>query len=130
VRKIFLAGAAWALATAAIAPAHEGLIGAQVTYEGLYPDASTADVTIGAQTITSGTSIFDSGSVITTTFTDDEIIITNDSPGLFGAASFNGPSYTFSGITLNAVATDPPVRPTCWAWSVSRRTTCWSIWLV
>jgi hypothetical protein len=48
---------------------------------------------------------------ITTTFTDNEIIITNNFPSPFNATPFNGPSYLFSGVTVTNVTIDSASSP-------------------
>jgi hypothetical protein len=47
---------------------------------------------------------------ITTTFTDNEIIITNNTPASF-ADEFNGPSYLFAGVTITDVTIDSASSP-------------------
>jgi hypothetical protein len=90
--------------------AHAGLIGAQVTYEYLFPDPSSITFSLPKQTITPATSLVDTTDFITTTFTDKEIIITNNTPGAF-ADEFNGPSYLFSGVTITNVTADSASSP-------------------
>ena len=53
----------------------------------------------------------DSDDAITTTFTDSEIIITNNSPFSFVIDTFNGPRYLFFGVTVTNVAIDSASSP-------------------
>ena len=91
--------------------AQAGLIDAQVTYDYLFPDTSTIHSSLPTQTITSSTSLVDSTGIITTTFTNNEIIITNENETTFAFTLFNGPSYLFSGVTISNVTIDSlPLR--------------------
>jgi hypothetical protein len=96
-----------ALATAPIAQA--GLIGAQVTYEYFFPFPLSISTifSLPTQTITSSTSLVDTVGDITTTFNNNQIIITNNEINPFVSVPFNGPGYLFSGLTITNVTTDP-----------------------
>jgi|SRR5215472_2784086 len=94
-------------ALSAVPPAKADLVGAQVSYNFLFPNTSTVGFSVGPQTISSSTSIVDTFAQITTTFTGTEIIITNNLAGSFGTASFTGPQYLFSGVTISGVSIDP-----------------------
>jgi hypothetical protein len=69
-------------------------VGAQVTYNYLYPDMSTIYFTLGTQAITPSTSLVDTKDLITTTFTSSKIVITDRVTGPFASASFNGPGVS------------------------------------
>src|SRR5262249_2044765 len=97
-----------ALATAPTAQG--GLIGADVTYQLLAPDTSTIFFSIPTQTITPATSLVDTSVDITTMFTDNEIIITNNLGGIF-APGFTGSRYLFSGTTITNVKIDNASSP-------------------
>jgi hypothetical protein len=95
-----------ALATAQIAQA--GLIGAQVTYDYFFPLPLPIAIafSLPTQTITPSTSLVDTVGDITTTFSDNKIIITNNESSSFLSAPFNGPGYSFSGVTISNVTID------------------------
>jgi PEP-CTERM motif-containing protein len=113
VKTALCAAAIALLSTSVLAgPAQAELIGAEVTYEYLFPDTSTIDFSLPTQTITLSTSLADTVNEITTTFTDSEIIITNEEAALFGTVAFNGPSYLFSGATVTKVTIDSASSPT------------------
>jgi hypothetical protein len=99
-----LSTAAVALLSAVLPTAHAGLIGADVAYEFLTPNTSTVVDSSPSQTITTTTSFFTDG--VSTTFTDDEIIITNTELAPFLTEPFIGPSYLFSGTTITNVTID------------------------
>jgi hypothetical protein len=98
------------LALLAAAPtASAGLLGATVTYEFLDPTTSNVADSMGPTTLTSSTSFDDTHSFadIDTTFSDNQIIITNLCNCNFVPETFEGPSYIFSGVTLANATIDP-----------------------
>jgi len=110
--KVFgaLTGAAALLAVAATPPAHAGLIGADVTYDALFPDQTTVFFSVPQQTITAATSIADTsiapGSTLTSTFTDTAInVLFTGAGGLF-IGPFNASGYTFSGVNITGATLD------------------------
>lgn len=96
-----------ALSTAQIAQA--GLIGAQVTYDYFFPFPLPIAIvfSLPTQTITPSTSLVDTVGDITTTFGNNQIIVTNNESGSFVSVPFNGPGYLFSGVTIANVTIDP-----------------------
>jgi hypothetical protein len=100
-----------AFATMQIAQA--GLIGAQVTYEYFFPFPLPISIifSLPTQTITTSTSLVDTAGDITTTFNNNQIIITNNEASAFVSVPFNGPGYLFSGVTISNVTIDPASAP-------------------
>src|SRR5215469_18460924 len=108
MRTPILFAAACVAAVAAVQPAEAGLIGANVSYDFLFPNSTTVAKSIPEQTITPATAIVDNVGGLTTTFTDDQITITNDVLAGFNANQpFDGPEFLFSGVDLGSVTIDP-----------------------
>lgn len=89
--------------------ASASLIGAQVSYESLFPDTHTLLSNLGTQTVTPLTTFTDTQNGVTSFFIGNQLVIENTSPLAFATAPFNGPQFAFSnggltGATLNAAS--------------------------
>jgi hypothetical protein len=87
-------------------PASASLLGAEVSYESLFPNTQSVLNNLGTETVTPLTSFADPQNGLTSFFIGNQIVVENTSPLAFATASFNGPQFTLStgGITGATVA--------------------------
>jgi hypothetical protein len=93
------------LASAHIASA--SLIGAQVSYQYLFPTQKSLDGTLPAQTVTPLTTFADTINGLTSFFLGNQLVVENTSPAAFATAPFNGPQFTFADGGLTGATVDP-----------------------
>ncbi len=87
--------------------ASASLLGAQVSYQSLFPNTQTILSNLGTQTVGPLTSFTDSQNGITSFFIGNQLVVENTSPLAFATAAFNGPQFTFSNGGLTGASVGP-----------------------
>lgn len=86
--------------------ASASLIGAQVSYQYIYPVPGSIDGTLPTQVVTPLTKFTDTRNGLTSFFLGNQLVVQNTEAAAFVTAPFNGPQFTFSsgGVTGATVA--------------------------
>jgi hypothetical protein len=83
------------------------LAGQQVSYQALFPDTGSVNVSLPTTTLTTGTYSVGKTNFLTAVIGADTIMIINDETAGFLAAAFDGVTLTFSGVGIGDASIDP-----------------------
>ncbi len=87
------------------------LVGAQVSYQYLFPNTQSVLDTLGTQTVAPLTTFNDAQNGLTSFFIGNQLVIENTSPLAFATGAFNGPQFTFSNGGLTGATVAPATSP-------------------
>ena len=93
-------------------PASASLLGAEVSYQSLFPNTQSVLNNLGTETVTPLTSFADTPNGLTSFFIGNQLVVENTSPLAFATASFNGPQFTFSTGGITGATAPRPHPPT------------------